>query len=71
MVYFIDISGLLLYLVFRIVILPVLAVVGCFFMLLFAIKAVRFALLRLQAVQLRLPSPLFRLAKLRLLSIGK
>ena len=71
MIYFIDITGMLLYLVFRIVILPVLLVVGCFFMLLFTIKTTRSLVRMIRSLNLKPAMPLFRFAKLRMLSLGK
>jgi len=71
MIYLIDITGLLFYIIFRIIILPVLAVVGCFFILLFSIKTIRNLTRQIRAINLKPALPLFRFAKLRLLSVSK
>jgi len=71
MIYLIDITGLLLYIIFRIIILPVLLVVGCFFLLLFMIKAINNSIRIVRSFSLRPALPLFRFAKLRVLSLVK
>jgi hypothetical protein len=52
--------------VFRILILPVLAVVGCFFMALLVLKATRRFSRWLRTVKLRPIQPLYRLGRVRL-----
>jgi hypothetical protein len=66
MIYLLDITGGLLYFVFRILILPVLAVVGCFFMALLVLKATRRFSRWLRTVKLRPIQPLYRLGRVRL-----
>ena len=71
MIHFIDITGLLLYIIFRILILPVLLVVGCFFILLFMVKTIGNIIGMVRSFSLKLALPRFRFAKLRVLSFVK
>jgi hypothetical protein len=66
MIYLLDITGAFFYLVFRVLILPVLAVVGCFFAVLLLIKTIRNLNRRLRAIKLQPVQPLYRLARVRL-----
>jgi len=66
MIYLIDIIGALLYMIFRIVILPVLLVVGCFFAVLLLIKTINTISRFIRSMHVKPALPLFRFAKVRL-----
>lgn len=63
MAHFLNIAGLVFYMVFRVIILPVLVVVGCLFMLLAIFKGLK----KLHAfiTAIRPARPLYRFARLR------